>query len=564
MAEPFRNRIRSATGPETSKRAPQQTMPGDRSVRSSPPAGPKRGPVERTKLTGDDDRTEPSRRAPEPTDDELDLVLDDSEVDPSTDDEASDLTARRLVIATPNDDLDRAVDDLESTDIGLSLPTVDREGRDGDDGLEQLRPPDDGTVSSLEDPVRMYLREIGRVPLLTAQSEVDLSMAMERGSYVASLRKRLRERDGVEPDSVTLVVAIHDSLREAWPHVAAMTLATSSVAPSGSRSEHIAGVLPLTRFADDLPAAVAGQLGLTREQLEESLRLRQVEWDLLPPVLCERLEDVSADWLDEPTIRQLVAPSSRELQRAFDLRIVAGTQAKVALTEANLRLVVSVAKKYVGRGMSMLDLVQEGNLGLIRAVEKYQHHKGFRFSTYATWWIRQAISRAIADQARTIRIPVHMVETINRVIRTSRKLHQELNREPTSDEIGKAMDMSAERVREVLKISQEPISLGMPVGDEEDSSLGDFIEDRSAVAPPDAAASTLLSEQMQLVLEELSDRERQVIVMRFGLDDGRAKTLEEVGREFSVTRERIRQIEAKALRKLRHPNRRQQLEDYLD
>jgi RNA polymerase primary sigma factor len=477
---------------------------------------------------------------------------------------ASDLIPDSLVIATPNDELDRSVEALEAADVVVISPTRERSGRDGDDSLEQFRSSDDGAASSLEDPVRMYLREIGRVPLLTARNEVDLSMAMERGSYLAQLRRTLLERDGIEPDSVTLVVAVHESLQGSWPHVVALATASASVAPSATRSEHIAGVLPLTRFDDDLPANVAGQIGLTREQLEESLRLRQVEWDLLPMVLRERLENVGGDWLDETTIRDLLAPTTRELQRAFDQRIVAGTQAKVALTEANLRLVVSVAKKYVGRGMSMLDLVQEGNLGLIRAVEKFQHHKGFRFSTYATWWIRQAISRAIADQARTIRIPVHMVETINKVIRTSRRLHQELGREPTSDEIGAAMEMTPERVREVLKISQEPVSLGMPVGDEDDSSLGDFIEDHSAIAPPDAAANALLSEQMALILDELSDRERQVIVMRFGLDDGRAKTLEEVGREFSVTRERIRQIEAKALRKLRHPNRRQRLEDYLD
>ena len=499
------------------------------------------------------------------SDDDIDRLAEDGEPGgPDGDDIASDLVPDGLVIATPGDDLDRAVEGLESVEVDLVSSLPERAGRDRDDALEQLRSSDGGIASALEDPVRMYLREIGRVPLLTARSEVDLSMAMERAAYILQVRKRLLERDGIEPDGVSLIVAIHESLRASWPDVVALATASASLAPAASRSEHVLGVLPLTRFADDLPASVAARIGLTREQLEESLRLRQVEWDLLPVVLRERLEDVSAEWLDEATIRSLLGSTSRELKLAFDARIVAGTSAKVALTEANLRLVVSVAKKYVGRGMSMLDLVQEGNLGLIRAVEKYQHHKGFRFSTYATWWIRQAISRAIADQGRTIRIPVHMVETINRVVRTSRRLHQELGRDPTSEEIGRAMDMTAERVREVLKISQEPVSLGMPVGDEEDSSLGDFIEDRSAIAPPDAAANALLSEQMQLVLEELSDRERQVIVMRFGLDDGRAKTLEEVGREFSVTRERIRQIEAKALRKLRHPNRRQRLEDYLD
>jgi RNA polymerase primary sigma factor len=243
-----------------------------------------------------------------------------------------------------------------------------------------------------------------------------------------------------------------------------------------------------------------------------------------------------------------------------------GDLAREKLTNANLRLVVSVAKKYVGRGMSMLDLVQEGNLGLIRAVEKFQHHKGFKFSTYATWWIRQAITRAIADQARTIRIPVHMVETINRLIRTSRRLQQELGREPTSEEIAAVMDppMTAEKVREIQKISQEPVSIDMPIGEEEDSNLGDFIEDQKALAPADAASQQMLKEQMERVLGQLSDRERNVLELRFGLEDGRARTLEEVGKAFGVTRERIRQIEAKALRKLRHPTKSRQLRDYLE
>ena len=252
------------------------------------------------------------------------------------------------------------------------------------------------------------------------------------------------------------------------------------------------------------------------------------------------------------------------LRRTWDLRMQEGDAAKVALTEANLRLVVSVAKKYVGRGMSMLDLIQEGNLGLIRAVEKFQHHKGYKFSTYATWWIRQAITRAIADQARTIRIPVHMVETINRLIRTSRRLQQELGREPTSEEIGAELQIDADRVREIIKISQEPVSLEMPIGEEEDSSLGDFIEDNKVLAPADAASRKMLKEQMDDVLGTLSERERQVLAMRFGLDDGRTRTLEEVGKAFGVTRERIRQIEAKALRKLRHPSRSKKLKDYLD
>ncbi len=303
------------------------------------------------------------------------------------------------------------------------------------------------------DPVRMYLKEIGKVPLLTARQEVDLAMKIE------------------------------------------------------------AGLLAV----DELDAAA-----------ENGVKLERAEQRRL-----ERLERIGVD-------------------------------AKKQLVEANLRLVVSIAKRYVGRGMLFLDLIQEGNLGLIRAVEKFDYTKGFKFSTYATWWIRQAITRAIADQARTIRIPVHMVETINKLIRIQRQLLQELGREPTPEEIGEKMEMTAERVREILKISQEPVSLETPIGEEEDSQLGDFIEDGEAVVPPDAASFSMLQEQLAKVLDSLSERERKVIELRFGLDDGHPRTLEEVGREFGVTRERIRQIESKTLCKLRHPSRSSRLKDYLE
>ena len=313
---------------------------------------------------------------------------------------------------------------------------------------------------SVEDPVRMYLKEIGKVPLLSADEEIELAQNMEDGAVAIEKINVLKGRlDGASEEE--------------------------------------------------------------KAEINEEIKT---------------------------------------LQRDVDK----GADAKKRLAEANLRLVVSIAKRYVGRGMLFLDLIQEGNLGLIKAVEKFDYKKGYKFSTYATWWIRQAITRAIADQARTIRIPVHMVETINKLIRVSRQLLQELGREPSPEEIAKEMNMPVERVREILKISQEPVSLETPIGEEEDSHLGDFIKDDNVPVPADAAAFTLLKEQLEEVLGTLTEREQKVLTLRFGLEDGRARTLEEVGKEFNVTRERIRQIEAKALRKLRHPSRSRKLKDYLE
>ena len=292
---------------------------------------------------------------------------------------------------------------------------------------------------------------------------------------------------------------------------------------------------------------------------EEEVELDKIDLSVPEGV---SIEDPVRMYLKEiGKVNLLTADEETELAK----RMEQGDEAaKKRLAEANLRLVVSIAKRYVGRGMLFLDLIQEGNLGLIKAVEKFDYRKGYKFSTYATWWIRQAITRAIADQARTIRIPVHMVETINKLIRVSRQLLQELGREPSPEEIAEEMDMSVDRVREILKISQEPVSLETPIGEEEDSHLGDFIQDDNVPVPADAAAFTLLKEQLVEVLGTLTDREQKVLRLRFGLDDGRARTLEEVGKEFNVTRERIRQIEAKALRKLRHPSRSRKLKDYLD
>ncbi len=316
-------------------------------------------------------------------------------------------------------------------------------------------------------------------------------------------------------------------------------------------------VLRIAENSDDL--LLDDEVDIDKLDDEDEVELDKIDLSVPEGV---SIEDPVRMYLKEiGKVSLLTAEEEIELAK----RMESGDEdAKKRLAEANLRLVVSIAKRYVGRGMLFLDLIQEGNLGLIKAVEKFDYRKGYKFSTYATWWIRQAITRAIADQARTIRIPVHMVETINKLIRVSRQLLQELGREPTPEEIAEEMDMSVERVREILKISQEPVSLETPIGEEEDSHLGDFIQDDNVPVPADAAAFTLLKEQLIEVLGTLTEREQKVLRLRFGLDDGRARTLEEVGKEFNVTRERIRQIEAKALRKLRHPSRSRKLKDYLD
>ncbi len=318
-------------------------------------------------------------------------------------------------------------------------------------------------------------------------------------------------------------------------------------------------------LADSTSQQDPGQQFVAKQDEEERIRSMRV-----PAATGLTEEELKSGALDDPVrmyLREIGRVNLLTAREEVDLakKMEAGSMAaRERLIKANLRLVVSVAKKYIGRGMSLLDLIQEGNIGLIRAVEKFDYRRGYKFSTYATWWIRQAITRSIADQARTIRIPVHMVETINKLVRISRRLLQEKGREPTSEEIAEEMGVIPEKVREIIKVSQQPISLETPIGEEEDSHLGDFIEDPSALAPADAASHQMLKEAVGAVLDTLSDREQKVLKLRFGLDDGRTRTLEEVGREFDVTRERIRQIEAKALRKLRHPRRAQSLRDYLD
>jgi len=464
------------------------------------------------------------------------------------------------------EDVSALAEDVEEKEESEEFPAEE---------TEESKPPAAlGEYEVIDDSTSMYLRELGRVPLLTAHEEKVLSRKIELGRYVERLKNNHFRKYEKFPLPVDIVIHVISQLSRAYP-VVQIVEERIGIDPSSNVVETIKN--PEFRSAIDividpaLIAAIAEGIDKGTTAAEEAIVNLSINSQLLPPQLLELLARDKPSWqklkallTNNRFLSQLDSHSS-EFKAYFEKVRTEAAAAERHLTEANLRLVVSIAKKYIAHGMSFLDFIQEGNIGLIRAIDKFQYRRGYKFSTYATWWIRQGITRSLADQSRTIRIPVHMVDTMNKLSRTTRQLIQELGREPSYEEIGSRLNISPEKVEGGMALFfRQPMSLDMPIGEDADSRLGDLVEDRGSLAPTKATSQQLLKEQIDKVLDELTEREKKVLQLRFGLRDGRARTLEEVGREFNVTRERIRQIEGKALRKLRHPSHSRKLKGYLD